>query len=250
MSRLGPVLSLLAFALPDLCLACATPRAAGGRLGLCARCRALLTPAPASACGGCGEPLGGAAGPDARCGECRRRPPDFERLLAAFLYRPPGDVVIRGLKFGRLEYLGAELARHLEPLVAPWLAAPPAPAIDRVIPVPLHWTRRLLRGYNQAERIARPLAALCGLRFASPLRRIRWTPPQTTLDRDARRRSQRRSFRVGTGADLEGTSVLLVDDVTTTGATLRAAAAVLRRAGARRVIAVAAARTPGARERP
>lgn len=255
MSRLGPVLPLLAFAIPDLCLACEKPREPATRLGLCALCLRRLIPKRRPACHTCGMPLADAAGAvdhDLQCGACRERPPDFERLLAAFLYRPPGDAVIRGLKFGRLEYLGAELARELAPLVARSLATDPAAAaeFDRVIALPLHWTRRLVRGYNQAERIARPLAAACGLRYDPALRRARWTPPQTSLERSARQHSQRGGFRLAAGADLAGASVLLVDDVMTTGATLRAAAGALRRGGARRVIAVVAARTPGPRERP
>lgn len=256
MSRLGPVLPLLAFALPDLCLGCAKPRETAMRLGLCALCLRRLVPPPGPGCRTCGVPLGDrAVGPvdhDLQCGACRERPPDFERLLAAFLYRPPGDAVIRGLKFGRLEYLGAELARELAPLVVRILAGPQAaaPPIDRVIALPLHWTRRLVRGYNQAERIARPLAAVCGLRYDPALRRAHWTPAQTSLERSARQRSQRRGFRLAAGADVAGASVLLVDDVMTTGATLRAAAGALRRGGARRVIAAVAARTPGPRERP
>jgi ComF family protein len=162
----------------------------------------------------------------------------------AFQYQDPGDAVIRGLKFGRLEYLGAELAERLADHVRPWIAD-----LCWVVPVPLHWSRRLARGYNQAERIARPLAARLGLPCVAALQRRRWTPPQTSLARADRSRSQRRSLRLAPGVDVRGGGVLLVDDVTTTGATLRAAAAELRRAGASRILAAVAARTPGADER-
>ena len=163
--------------------------------------------------------------------------------MAAFPYQPPGDAVIRGLKFGRLEYLGEELAE----LLAEWLQAWTTD-LDLVVPVPLHWSRRWIRGYNQAERIARPLAAALDLPCVAALRRERWTRPQTSLTREERRHSQRQSFCLASSADIRDASVLLVDDVMTTGATLRAAAAVLRRGGAARVIAAVAARTPGAEE--
>jgi ComF family protein len=119
---------------------------------------------------------------------------------------------------------------------------------DVVVPVPLHWRRRLRRGYNQAERIARPLALAIDRPLATALRRRRATPPQSGLGRSERLRSPRRAFGVrptkATTAALVGRTVLLVDDVATTGATLDAAAAALKNAGAAAVIAVVAGRTP------
>lgn len=114
-----------------------------------------------------------------------------------------------------------------------------------VVPVPLHWRRRLRRGYNQAEEIARPLAARLGFRFSRSLRRRRATPRQTSLSREHRRSNPAGAFVCR--RTIAGT-VILVDDVTTTGATLGAAAVCLKQAGARRVVALVAARTPGSNE--
>ena len=113
-----------------------------------------------------------------------------------------------------------------------------------MVPVPLHWRRHLARGYNQAERIGRPLAGRLELPFTSALARLRATPPQSRLDQAARLRNLRQAFVVRRPDSVAGRHVVLVDDVATTGATLDAAAATLKAAGAAVVTAVVAGRTP------
>lgn len=232
---------LLQILLPAACLGCgrALP-ARGTSLGLCAPCRAALAPVPADACAVCARPLAAYALPeDYRCGACREDPPAFDRLLALWSYRPPLDAVVQALKFGRLDYLGGHLAAALAQGLDGRLGG-----FDRVVPVPLHWRRHLTRGYNQAERIARPLAGLLGIPHASALSRRRATPPQSLLGRDKRLANLRRAFRVPRPDRVRTLRILLVDDVATTGATLDAAAAALRKAGAAAVTAVVAGRTP------
>lgn len=226
---------LLHLLLPACCLGCGEPLFLSAPLGLCERCRGRLKPLKGS-CAVCSGPLHAfEPPPDYRCGFCRQRPPAFDRLLALWTYRPPLDAVIQALKFRRLDYLG----RHLAQALADEL---PLKGFDAVVPVPLHWHRRLTRGYNQAERIARPLAGSLGLPLLPALRRVRRTPPQTSLGKAERLANLRRAFRVR--RPVRGLRLLLVDDVATTGATLEAAASVLKRAGADGVTAVAAARTP------
>jgi ComF family protein len=226
--------------LPAPCLGCGDPLPARvPPLGLCAACRGALAPPLGPACALCSVPLAAVAVPAGfRCGRCRTRPPAFDRLLAAWRYAPPLDAVIRALKFGRRDDLGAGLAAGLAERLGRDLEA------DLAVPVPLHWRRRLGRGYNQAERIARPLAQRLDLPFAAALARRRATPPQTGLGGAQRRRNPRGAFALARGAEVRGRRVLLVDDVATTGATLDAAAACLRAAGAARVTAVAAALRP------
>ncbi|HKH44127.1 MAG TPA: ComF family protein [Thermoanaerobaculia bacterium] len=228
--------------LPAPCLGCGTPLPwSGTELGLCARCRGQLR-RPAAACAVCALPLSGALPEGWCCAACREHPPAFDRLLALWSYEAPLDAVIQALKFRRLDYLG----RHLgEALAARWeeeLAG--ADLVDLVVPVPLHWRRWLSRGYNQAERIARPIASRMGLPLLPALARRRVTPPQTSLGREERKANLRGAFQVRRAARIRGRRIVLIDDVATTGATLEAAAAVLKENGAAAVLAAVAGRTP------
>jgi ComF family protein len=229
--------------LPAPCLGCGEPLPAKAALGLCTPCRGKLAPLSRNACAVCAGPIDAFEPPAGyRCGACRGQPPAFDRLLALWTYREPLDAVIQGLKFRRLDYLG----RHLAVAIADGLGEA-LDGFDGVVPVPLHWRRHLTRGYNQAERIARPLAGRLGLPLIPALRRSRPTPPQTSLGKTGRLANLRRAFRVPRPGTVRGLRLLLVDDVATTGATLDAAAAVLQRAGAGGVTAVVAARTPSFR---
>ncbi len=235
---------LLTFLFPRPCLAC-NRDTEGSRafLGLCVRCSGRLRPLSGSRCPLCARALPGPAPPGYRCGACRRRPAPFDRLVALWSYDRPLDRVIRALKFEGLDYLG----RHIGEALAERLRVA-APAAELAVAVPLHWRRQLARGYNQAERIAAPLASGLGLPLVPALRRVRATPPQARLPRRERARNLGRAFRARRGPLLAGRSLLLVDDVITTGATLRAAAAALRRAGAAEITVATAARTPSPEE--
>jgi ComF family protein len=147
--------------------------------------------------------------------------------------------IVRGLKFHALPRAGTLLGDRL----ARRILARPA-RVDLVVPVPLHWRRRWARGYNQAEVIGRPIARALG----RPLRRralarVRFTPSQTGRDRRGRAANVRRAF-AARRAVVVGKSILLVDDVITTGATVRECARILMRSGAAAVHVAAAAHTP------
>jgi ComF family protein len=115
---------------------------------------------------------------------------------------------------------------------------------DVVVPVPLHWRRRWRRGYNQSEALARPLATRLGIPCRpSALRRVRNTPQQTSQTAATRLDNVRNAFRARGG--LAGRTVLLVDDVMTTGSTVAEATRALRRAGVRRVVVAVLARAHG-----
>jgi ComF family protein len=118
-------------------------------------------------------------------------------------------------------------------------------AADLVVPVPLHWRRRLRRGYNQAEALATALAARLGIARSNSLVRLAATPKLYLHGRRERADLMRDAFGTKKSPGVAGKTVMLVDDVLTTGATCGAAARVLKKAGASRVIAVVLARAEG-----
>ena len=160
----------------------------------------------------------------AGCG-CRGRIRHLSRVRSAAAYEGPLERAIH-----RFKYEGRRpLARPLALLLAERMAVDGV-AAEAVAWVPLHRDRRTRRGYNQAELLARELARLCTLPLLPGLVRTRDTPPQVGLDRLRRLDNVRDAF-AWEGQDLGRRSVLLIDDVTTTGATLDACAAALRAAG-------------------
>ena len=232
--RLGFVL------LPPRCLVCGAP---GAGRDLCRDCADEL-PWNAAACARCALPLPAAA---PACGACLRAPPPQVGSWAPLRYAAPLDQLLPRFKFH------ADLAsgRLLASLLLQALPQPPA-AFDALVPMPLHRARLGRRGYNQALELARPLAAALRIPLADGLlSRTKPTAAQTNLDAKTRRRNLRGAFEFhGTGAhaaELKSAHVALIDDVMTTGATLRECARVLRRAGVARVDAWALARAPKSR---
>ena len=106
----------------------------------------------------------------------------------------------------------------------------------------MHWRKRWDRGFNQAELLARPVAIRYALKLSNNLRRTRYTSPQAGLTESQRQQNLKDSFAVKKPERIAGKRILLVDDVFTTGATLRAAAGVLKNAGAAHVSALTLAR--------
>lgn len=203
---------------------------------LCALCVGAFPRWAGFSCRVCGIPL-----PDggARCDACRRSRRSFRFCRSGGLYDGPLREALLRLKYGAREALARPLGRWL---ALRWRERPELGKVDVVTAVPLHFLRRHARGYNQSERLARSFAAAVGLPYLEALRRTRWTRPQTRLGRDARKENVAEAFRVALPESVAGKRFLLIDDVCTTGATLDAAAGVLRRAGARWVAALTAAR--------
>lgn len=217
------------------CAACDAILAADDAAPFCARCRGSLV-ANEPACPRCAEPIGGPVA--ITCARCVRTPPPQAATIAPWRYGAAIATALRRLKLADR----ADLARALAPLVAPFIAALADPdggaAIDRIVPVPLHWRRMLRRGYNHAELLAH--AARGALPVDDALRRTRATRPMPGLDAAARAANVRGAFAAR--RDLRGARVLVLDDITTTGATLAAACAAVRAAGAAEVYGFAVAR--------
>jgi len=205
---------------------------------LCAACAAEMSPVVEPLCRFCGrstEATGAPAGD--LCADCRHAPPLLRQMRAPLRYAKPTDQLIHRLKYEGYFSLAQPLAGFL---IAGWPHWD-HPA-DLIIPIPLHPRRRRRRGYNQSELLARPLAEAVGLEHApAALRRTRHTAPQVGLGPEARATNVKGAFEADP-AVVVGRSVVLVDDVLTTGATMTAAAEALLAAGAQAVSAYCLAR--------
>ena len=248
LGRLGVVWGNLGLdlLLPPRCANCSADLAdAHDRLLLCADCREALAPAPWPFCQRCGTPSSGGNDPCQHCPRSRKSPLEFDAVVPLGAYRdelrravlamkqPAGDSL--STTMGRL-YCSrrADLLGSFEP--------------DLVAPVPMHWTRRLVRGTNSAEIIAGQLARRLNLpMLRGMLVRRRNTKPQAGLSPRERFRNVHGAFGLGTGYDIGGARAILVDDILTTGATCSEAAKVLKQAGAKTVVAAVLARAPGTR---
>ncbi len=224
--------------LPPLCLGCGEIVAVPG--SLCSTCWPRFAFIAPPHCSRCGVPFARDPGAGAECADCLARPPLFRRARAALVYDDRSRRLVLPFKHGdrtdMARACGAWMGRAGAELLA---------EADLVAPVPLHWRRLLTRRYNQAQLLAARVAQDAGRRLAPDLlRRRRWTGSQAGLAAKERRRNVRLAFDVHPRwrGDLKGSSVLLVDDVLTTGATVDACVRVLRRAGARHVDVLTLAR--------
>lgn len=219
MSILMRAKGVVAQLLAQDCLLC------GGRSGnvlLCAACGHDLPALPAATCPVCALPTPGGQ----TCGACLKSPPAFDASIAVWRYGFPVDKLVQALKFEHRLALAGFFAQAL--------LAGPRPAGDLMLALPLSAQRLKERGFNQAVEIARPLSRALGIHLdLDACRRVRETAPQTRLPWKARRANVRNVFECG--IDLGEKSVVVVDDVMTTGATLGEFARLLKRHGAVRV---------------
>lgn len=174
------------------------------------------------------------------CGACVREHPPFGRARGALLYDDAAKDLVLGFKHAD--------RTESTTLFAKWMMAAGSDLVagcDMIVPVPLHWTRLFRRRYNQAALLSHALGKL-GEKpvMADALIRKRKTPSQGRLGRIARARNVQGAFAVSprNRMKVKGKRVLLIDDVYTTGATVRAAAKVLNRAGVARVDVLVLAR--------
>jgi len=234
--RLGGLLLDLAY--PPVCLNCDAPTAVPDTL--CASCFKALRPITAPLCPILGLPFAASLGPDALSAEALADPPPFGRARAAVGYGDVSGTIVSRLKYGDRP----ELARFCARLMAGaghelWGDAPV------LVPVPLHPARQRERRFNQSAELAHRLGALTGLVVDTGLvRRTRRTRQQVGLSGDGRQRNVAGAFAVD--PDLlvrtRGRRIVVVDDVYTTGATVKAVTRALRKAGVEAVDVVTFAR--------
>ena len=201
---------------------------------------AALTFLTGPACQSCARPQEVDLGAAAMCAACLTRPPIWTRAHAALAYDEVSRVPVLGLKrAGRRDGLK---------VMANWMVAAGRESLERadvIVPVPLHYFRLVRRGYNQSGWLASAVGAQAGVRVDHGLvNRVRATPSQAGLSPRARHRNVRGAFGVSmrAGRRVAGKSVVLVDDVLTTGATLKAASRALLNAGAAEVNVLVLAR--------
>jgi len=213
---------------------CAVCRRDGSQL--CEPCRTDFLPADGPRCPRCWSPDSVSHRSGAICDRCIADPPAFETLRAAFVFQGALRDAVHALKYDGITAVAGPLLAHIPPDALP-------PPTDLVTAVPMSGRRRRLRGYNQADQIAHRLAARLDRPFdPRALQRHRSSAQQAKQpNREARRRNVQHAFRADP-TRVQKRRVLIVDDVTTSGATLDACARALLDAGAARVDAWALAR--------
>ncbi len=226
---------------PPLCLVCDADLGESDAR-FCAACLAeIASRADEPVCQRCAATVGPYTDTSAGCPECRGHGLRFDAAVRLGRYTGKLRRCCLDFKLSRNELLAPALARVLMERRGEALRAC---AAGLVVAVPLHFMRRLQRGFNQAESLARHIAAELQVPHRSRiLKRTRTTLPQSELKRDDRLENVRGAFRARPAAELRGATVLLVDDILTTGATCSEAARALKALGARRVVVVVLARS-------
>jgi ComF family protein len=229
--------TFLRIVLPSWCVVCAEELPWTDRVASCCRrCWEGLPQVRTGQCRSCAMPWSGEAGGDL-CIECQLDPLPVDWTAAWGHYRSGLERLLHAFKFEHHEFLADPLAELLTAVVT----ARGDREFDAIVPVPMHRSKQRRRGYNQAELLGRSLGRL--MRIDCDPKLLEKTverQTQSTLPRTERAKNVKNAFK-GAPA-VKGASLLLVDDISTTGETFRACAAELVRAGADRVCAIAVAK--------
>lgn len=223
---------------PPACLHCDEPVAHSD--ALCAACFAQLRPITAPLCPRLGIPFEVSLGPDAVSAEAIADPPPFDRARAAVLYNAVARKLVSRLKYGDRPELAGFCARLMASAGHEFWAAGPV-----LLPVPLYRWRQFFRRYNQSAELARALAGITGLTLDPLLvRRRKNTRQQVGLTADARAKNVAGAFeaRPDILSRLKGRGVVIIDDVVTTGSTVKAVTRALRKAGVEHIDVLSFAR--------
>jgi len=248
LSRVFCSLTSLLFGEPDVCALCGAPLPRGRHLfsrgcgarspdedpGICQGCLEDLSAEMSWVCQVCGAPI---RPPLRLCPDCQKNLYVFDGQRSAGIYQGDLKNAIARMKFQGQRWLARPLAMLMSKAAREFFP------IDLIVPVPLEPGSLVRRGYNQALDLAKELSALTSVPFMAILKREKRYAHQVELGRNMRWRNLRESMSPRREMNLRAQRVLLVDDVTTTGATLDEAARVLKGMGADKVFCVTAART-------
>lgn len=229
--------SFLDFIFPLRCLKCGV--LVEGQGGLCGECWKKIPFVTPPFCTCCGVPFEFEIEEGALCAACSFDQPSYDSTRSVFIYTEDTKDLI--LQFKHVDQL------HAVPLFAQWMACLSSlPEGGMCIPVPLHWTRLFKRTYNQAALLAQKIASLKKWTYVPTLLlRSKRTPSQGHLSREERVKNVKNAFKVNAFYEplLPGKTIILIDDMFTTGATLHACARTLKGAGVKEVHALTLART-------
>ena len=230
------------FIYPPTCAGCGSPLDSERSRAVCSSCLLALEPISEPYCPRCGIPYPTESRTPHLCGDCLGGVHLFDRARATGFYRGLLREIIHRFKYGGQTFLARPLAKIL---AASAKELTRLHHIDLIVPVPLHSKRLRQRGFNQASLLARYLgsALKISVDYAS-LKRSRWTEPQTGLSRRQRAVNVKGAFALTRPEKIEAKSILLLDDVFTTGETVNQCVGVLKKdGGAREVVVLTVART-------
>lgn len=230
---------------PVVCVECgAVVSTARSDLPLCERCENDLPVLEGTVCWTCARPMGEQHPPETSspsaivCGDCRTQDLELEMVLAGFHYRGVMRTVIHDWKFSAhpewSSWLGEQLYQQIEDrLDGDW---------DLLIPIPLYHEKETSRGFNQSRRLAQSLSKQTGLPVDESTKKTVPSKPQARLSREERLENLDDVFELAPDHRLSGKSVLIVDDIYTTGSTMNTVARKLKRGGVERMGALILAR--------
>jgi competence protein ComFC len=222
---------------PKICLSCKSKLKKSLCVDdiICLECWGKIKKVSPPFCRRCGRHLEKADFDKNICPRCLKDDPHFDRAYAPCVYEGVLKELIHGFKYSKKDYLGRILSNFMADFIREYKL--PVELIDMIIPMPLHSSRLREREFNQAQILGENLGKEFNMRVRTDvLKRVRATKTQTSLQDSQRLSNVKGSFCVTKPDSLNGKSVLMVDDVLTTGATCSEAALALKNAGAYKVI--------------
>ena len=230
--------NMLRALVPKACHACGGREYGQDRKPLCAKCTSKIIMPPINTCSVCGRPLEFDYEIDTQesymCHDCLEKPPLYERNIHALGYGGPVRELIHKFKFQSQPYLAKTLAMTGREVLEPWFAQQGDAVI---IPVPLARQKLFERGYNHAYLLAVHFARWGEMELSEGnLQRIRNTQPQFGLKPDQRKKNVRGAFAVRDPRAIKGRTIILLDDIFTTGATIEECCKVVMKAKPKEIL--------------